>query len=190
MGNFATAKAVTFLDTELTHLDPKLSALLEVCFITDWDNGTQSIFHTKIKPTQEELECASQEALDIVGYNDEDWANAPSFDQVADKIAACLKWGPLVAHNAQFDIAHLKAIFERNGWNIKPKDYNQKGALYVGYPVIDTCALSYLYLDSDRQNLMVLREHFGLDPEGAHGAKKDCEDCRTVFYNIIGKTLG
>ena len=49
MGNFASAKAVTFLDTELTHLDPQFSALLEICFITDWDNGTQSTFYTKIK---------------------------------------------------------------------------------------------------------------------------------------------
>ena len=190
MANFSTAKAVTFFDTEVTHLDETNSALLEICIITDWEDGTQSCYHTKIKPTMKELALASPEALKINGYNREDWEAAPSFEVVAHRIAKALTWGPIVAHNIQFDLKHLTAIYERNGWkkanrtNLSDKEFS------FGYPAIDTCALAYVYSDCERQNMTALRNHYGLTHDGAHGALKDCEDCRTIFYNIIGATLG
>ena len=60
----------------------------------------------------------------------------------------------------------------------------------IGYPVIDTCALSYIFLPTERQNLNALREHFNIDTERAHSATTDVEDCRYVFYNIISNTVG
>ena len=58
----------------------------------------------------------------------------------------------------------------------------------IGYPAIDTCALAYLFLEADRQNLNALREHFNIDTSRAHSAVTDTEDCRYVFYNIIEQT--
>ena len=56
MGNFSAAKAVTFLDIETTHLSSKMSAILEIAFITDWEDGRQDVWTTKIKPNSLELE--------------------------------------------------------------------------------------------------------------------------------------
>jgi len=190
MGNFLTAKAVTFFDTEVTSLDPSRSALLEICIITDWNDGNRDVYHTKVKPTMKELSLADEEALKINGYNRKDWENAPSFDDVAVEIAKRLKWGPIVAHNAQFDVAHLTAIFERYGWKKEFKANPKNKEFYLGYPVIDTCALAYLYINCERQNMTALRDHFGLKHEGGHGALKDTEDCRIIFYNIISDTIG
>ena len=190
MANFSSAKAVTFFDTEVTHLDETRSALLEICIITDWEDGQQSVYHTKVKPTLKELALASPDALKINGYNREDWEDAPSFDEVAANIAKALTWGPIVAHNVQFDIRHLTAIFERYGWtkanrtNIAEKEFS------FGYPAIDTCALAFMYSGCERQNMTALRDHYGLSHEGAHGALKDCEDCRVIFYNIVSETIG
>ena len=62
MGNLTNAKAITFFDVETTHLDPKLSAILEISIITDWENGQQDMWTTKIKPRRIEMQYASKEA--------------------------------------------------------------------------------------------------------------------------------
>jgi len=186
MGNITTAKAITFFDIETTHLDPKRSAVLEISIVTDWEDGNQDVWTTKIKPKSLELEFASEEALKICGYNDSEWADAPSFEAVAEKIAKKLRFGPIIAHNIDFDVSHLTAVFERYGYKKWTKESGKSDKTYsFGYPKIDTCALAYLFLPTDRQNLNVIREHLSLSSEGAHSANKDTQDCRTLFYHIL-----
>ena len=121
MANLTTAKAITFLDIETTHLDPSRSAVLSISIVTDWDNGQQDVWTTKIKPASTELEYASEEALKVCNYSAEEWKDAPSFSEVAETIAKKLRYGPLIAHNINFDISHLMASFKRRGWEeVKP----------------------------------------------------------------------
>ena len=188
MANLTTAKAITFLDTETTHLDHTRSAILSISIITDWEDGRQDVWSTKIKPKPVELKFASEEALKVCCYNEEEWSDAPSFEEVAEDIAKRIKFGPLVGHNIQFDIAHIKASFLRRGW--KEPEYGEKYGsgnkkIRVGYPIIDTCSLAYLFLPTERQNLNALREHFDIDTGRAHNADTDTEDCRAVFYKIM-----
>jgi DNA polymerase III epsilon subunit-like protein len=192
MGNFTTAKATTFFDIETTSLDPKRSAILEISIITDWDNGNTDTWTTKIKPRPVELEFASDEALKICGYNESDWSDAPTFEEVAETIAKKLRFGPIIAHNIDFDVNHLTAVFERYGYKKWSRDNSSSEDVKTysfGYPKIDTCALSYLFLPTERQNLDTLREHLDIPSEGAHTAGKDTKDCRQVFYHIISNTI-
>tara|TARA_R100000657_G_C4670484_1_gene114871 strand:+ start:307 stop:882 length:576 start_codon:yes stop_codon:yes gene_type:complete len=190
MGNFTTAKATTFFDIETTHLDPKRSAVLEISIVTDWENGNTDVWTTKIRPRDVELEFASQEALDICGYNDSDWADAPSFEEVAETIAKKLRFGPIIAHNIEFDISHLTAAFERRGYKKWSKSLAGNEKTYsFGYPKIDTCALAYMFLPTEKQNLDTLREHLDMSKEGSHSAEKDVLDCRQLFYHIINNTI-
>tara|TARA_B100001093_G_scaffold520073_1_gene612487 strand:- start:7630 stop:8208 length:579 start_codon:yes stop_codon:yes gene_type:complete len=190
MGNFTTAKATTFFDIETTHLDPKRSAVLEVSIITDWEGGNTEVWTTKIRPRDLELEFASQEALDICGYNESEWADAPSFEEVAETISKKLRFGPIIAHNIEFDINHLTAAFERRGYKKWSRNISESEKTYsFGYPKIDTCALAYMFLPTEKQNLDTLREHFEITKEGAHSAQKDVEDCRHVFYKILSETI-
>jgi DNA polymerase III epsilon subunit-like protein len=192
MPNFANSKSVTFFDTEVTSLDINRSALLDITIVTDWEDGGQKVFTTKVKPTARDLELADEEALKIVGYSDELWKDAPTFDEVAPEIAKRLKWGPIVAHNAIFDYRQLASIFTRNGWtevfsgssDVSKKQFSFASLIY------DTRALAHIFLECERQNMQVLREHFGLSDKNAHSSLKDTADCRTIFYNIISKTLG
>lgn len=191
MGNLATAKAITFFDVETTSLDSSKSAILQVSIITDWEDGSQDRWSTKIKPRDIEIEFADSEALKICKYDTEEWEDAPSFEEVAETIAKKLAWGPIVGHNVQFDISHLKASFDRRGWRASSRNekFDSSKKMYkFGYPAIDTCALSFLYLPTERQNLNALREYFGISTERAHDAETDVEDCREVFYKILGTT--
>ena len=190
MANFTTAKATTFFDIETTHLDPKRSAILEISIITDWESGNTETWTTKIKPRPVELEFASEEALKICGYNNHDWEDAPTFEEVAETIAKKLRFGPIIAHNIDFDISHLTAVFERYGYKKWSRELSSSEKTYsFGYPKIDTCALAYLFLPTERQNLDTLREHLVIPTDGAHTAEKDVADCRQVFYHIINATI-
>lgn len=187
MSNFASAKSITFFDIETTHLDPKCSAILQISFITDWEDGRQDTWTTKIKPKDVELKFASKNSLEICNYSEEKWRDAPNFEKVASEIAKRLMWGPIVAHNINFDLSHIRAIFRRYGWKEVDRISDEEKCLKIGYPVIDTCALSYLFLPPERQSLNVLREYYQIPTEGAHESHKDTEDCRYIFYNIMGE---
>ena len=191
MGNITTAKSLTFLDIETTHLDPSRSAILSISIITDWEDSDQTVWTTKIKPKDIELEFASDEALKVCKYSKEEWENAPLFEDVAHDIIKRIMWGPIIGHNIQFDISHIRSVLNRYGYKearnrekITPENKTYK----IGYPQIDTCALSYLFLPTERQNLNALREHFGISLDRAHSADTDVEDCRTVFYKILDYT--
>ena len=71
---------------------------MSISIITDWDNGQQDVWTTKIKPASIELEYASEEALKVCGYNSEEWEEAPS-DDYGDL---------LVEFNLKFDKEKLK----------------------------------------------------------------------------------
>lgn len=188
MANISSSKAVTFFDIETTHLDPKQSAILSISIITDWSGGKQDVWTTKIKPKDVEMKFASKEALAVCGYTESKWEDAPSFEEVAEEIIQKLMWGPLVAHNIQFDVSHVKAVLKRYGYSEAKRGQRIESGnmLYkIGYPLIDTCSLAFLFLPTERQNLNALREHFDIDTSRAHAADTDVEDCREVFYRIM-----
>tara|TARA_R110000824_G_scaffold163022_7_gene338807 strand:+ start:949 stop:1536 length:588 start_codon:yes stop_codon:yes gene_type:complete len=193
MANLASSRAVTFLDVETTHLDPERSAVLSVSIITDWEGGKQDVWSTKIKPREVEIEFASSEALKICKYNANDWHDAPALEEIADEIIKRLMWGPIVGHNIQFDIDHIKSSLKRRGFTeAKGRDEITTEAknFRIGYPLIDTCALSFIFLPTEYQNLNALREYFDIDTSRAHSSDTDAEDCRHVFYSIVSNTLG
>jgi len=188
MTNLLNSKSVTFIDVETTHLDPKYSTILSIGIITDWEGGRKEKWTTKIRPREIEMQFASKEALSICKYNPSDWEDAPTFEEVASEIANRLTWGPIIGHNVQFDLAHIKSVFQRFGWELVDRmDYNSVSnkKFKIGYPVIDTCALAFIFLPTERQNLTALREFYEINSERAHNALTDAEDCRHVFYSIV-----
>jgi len=189
MGNILDYKTITFFDVETTHLDPTIGEIIQIAILTEDSNGNLKEWSTKIKP-QLRLGTYSPKALEINGYNETDWDDAPFFSDVAHLIVNKLQWGPLVAHNAGFDVAFVENCLERqNGWRKGGRtDFNER-IFRLGYPVIDTVALSYLMIPTERQNLNALREHLDITKDGAHEAVKDVHDCRAVFWHCASHCI-
>jgi len=181
------------VDVETTHLDSKRSAILSISIITDWEGGKQDVWSTKIKPKDIEMEFASNEALKVCKYDKDEWASAPQFEDIAGEIIKRLTWGPIVGHNVQFDIDHISASLKRYGYKkaeMREEISRENKNFRIGYPLIDTCALSFIFLPTDRQNLNALREYFDIDTSRAHSSDTDAEDCRHIFYSIVNDTIG
>jgi len=182
MGNILDYRTIAFFDVETTHLDPTCGEIIQIAVITECRSGKLTEWSTKIKP-QLKPGSYSNKALEINGFNEEDWADAPRFEEVADTIVEKLRWGPIVAHNAPFDVAFVESCLERySNWEKGSRTDIDEQIFRLGYPVIDTVALSWLMVPTERQNLNTLREHLNIPVEGAHEAVKDVHDCRSVFW--------
>lgn len=163
------------IDTETTGLDPQTSTVLEFAAIIV-DNGVGVVlmeYETKIKPTEQELQAAHPKALEVNGYTDEAWADAPTVEQVAYDIITLLDGCALVGHNVSFDENMLKATFKKHGVEGR-----------IPYHKIDTVTLAYEHLTPlglKSVSLDRIREFLGWSKDGAHTAMKDVEDTRRLF---------
>ena len=185
MGNITNFRTITFFDTETTSLDPTKGEIIQVAILTEDGQGNLKEWSTKVKPKLRPG-TYQQSALDINGYSEEDWSDAPTIEEVAEEIVSRLRWGPLVAHNANFDIRFLENVLTRDaGWTPGNTTDLENKTFRFGYPIIDTVSLAYLMIPTERQSLMTLREHFDISKEGGHEAVKDCHDTRTVFWYCV-----
>jgi DNA polymerase III epsilon subunit-like protein len=164
---------LAFIDTETTGLDPKTSVMLEFAAIVV-ENGIEAVrYETKIKPTTEELALAHPKALEVNGYTDEAWVDAPTIEKVAPYIGAVLDGCVLVGHNVAFDETMLKAHL--NAYGIEED---------IPYHKIDTITLAYEHLTPlglKSASLDRVRDFLGWSKDGAHTAMKDVEDAKRLF---------
>jgi DNA polymerase III epsilon subunit-like protein len=161
------------IDTETTGLDPNTAVVLEFAAIIMDDGVEVARYETKIKPTEQELQYAHPKALEVNGYTEEAWENAPTIEQVAPDILALLKGCILVGHNIGFDEGMLKAHFAAYG--IKER---------IPYKKIDTQTLAYEHLTPlglKSVSLDRIRGFLGWSKKGAHTAMKDVEDTANLF---------
>ena len=166
-------KAICFLDTETTGLDPQRAEVIEVAVIRRDPDGTETRFHTLIKP--ERIEDAHPKALEVNGYADDPsrWDDAPTMAEVGDQIADITRNSVICGHNVSFDEAMISANFKRSG--VKRR---------IPYHKIDTVTLAWEHLvpmGLERMSMDRIREFLGWSKEGAHTAMKDAEDAMSLY---------
>lgn len=179
----------TYLDTETSGLDPYTHEILEVAFVVEQlptdPNGVgeiTKIWESKIKPHH--IRAAQAKALEVNGYNPDDWKDAPYFEDVADEIKEILSEASvLVGHNPNFDTGFLTAAFRREGMNP-----------YIPYHKIDSVTSAYEAWgwDGSGQKLSLdnLRDLLGIPRKKSHSALIDTLDCRRVLYAARSKLTG
>jgi len=166
---------LTVLDTETTGLSLYKHELLEIGFIsyvitTEGERLVTKKYETKIKPKY--LFSASEKALEINGYTDEDWNDAPYVERVLPEICeAVSKSSILLGQNLIFDLNFIAKACKEN--NLDAPEYP---------PYIDTKAMADKLQKIgvlEKSGMDYLCEKFNIQFEGrAHTALADCE--RTI----------
>ena len=163
---------LTVIDTETTGLEPETQEIIEVAFISYviTNEGERLItkrYESKIKP--ERLHLASPKALEVNGYSDEEWADAPFAKEVLpDVCEAISKSSLLLGQNLIFDLRFIEKMCERHGVSMPETP-----------PYIDTKSMA----DILKKNKLIrssgmdyLCEHYNIQFDGrAHTALTDCE---------------
>jgi len=113
-------------------------------------------------------------ASKVSGITDDDVADAPDFEQVADKVRHVLGGAVLIAHNLSFDRNFLRVELERVGryWPATVAE-------------VDTLPLSQRLMPKMRSHrLEAICKELGVPLDNAHRASHDAEACGRVLVEI------
>ena len=160
------------LDTETTGLESaKGHRIIEFAGLEMINRKlTGKCLHFYIHPERD----IDPNAQRVHGISLEQLEGKPRFREVADEIAAFLRGGELIIHNALFDIGFLNAEFERVGLpSIKNMCVN----------VVDTLREARDLFPGKRNSLDALCDRFSIDRSNRtlHGALVDCELLSEVY---------
>jgi len=167
-----------FVDVETTGLRPwEGQEIIEIAIITEHGDGRVDRYCTKIKPVR--LEFAEAKALEVNGYTDALWADAPYMSEVIGDIYNLLRRGIIVGHNVAFDCLFIDFELERYGFS------------KCSYAKVDTMTLAHEHLlpvGLRSIGLKAIRKYMGWSCEGAHTAMVDAEDCRRMYHSLIRRS--
>jgi DNA polymerase III epsilon subunit family exonuclease len=150
------------LDFETTGLDPRKERVVEIGAIRFSAKGEHGSLASLVRPGI----SIPMDVIAIHGISDSDVAHSPGFAEICGLLMALADGACIVAHNAPFDVAFLKAELERAGL---PAPRNQ---------VLDTRMLAkaaFPGLPSYR--LVDLAARFRIDTGRSHRALDDAKTC-------------
>jgi len=168
-------KARCFFDIETTGLNAGEQEILSVGIVRVEPDGTRSVFSTKIRPAR--IHTAQKIALEINGYTEEAWADAPLFSEVSNEIVSRLRGTVVVGHNIKFDLAFMDAELKASGG--KGFSRNEVDTMTIAYEHLAPMGLEGLALDK-------IRDFLGWSKDGAHTALHDAETCERLYNLLAG----
>lgn len=160
---------IVILDLETTGLCPKENEIIEFgCIIVHQDGNAETIVR---KYFMRKPETAELKALQINQYDADLWEEE-AIDMSAEAALELRRIlsasSVIVAHNPQFDISFLRALFDE--FDIK----------FFPPPAIDTRALARMLWGFRRTSLDFIREQLGWGELG-HTALVDCQTCFRIW---------
>ena len=175
---------LAFIDTETTGLDPINNEIIEIAIkVVDTDDlylyGIAE-YEFEGKFAIRCMETASPKALEINGYNEEEWQGAYRWSKVAcERLLERIKDCVIVGHNVEFDINFIR------------EECKRQGVWCPRFATLDTKGMArFLWADAKSVSMDNIRkdnpEHFVT--EGSHRAMKDVDDCITI-WNLFTKSL-
>lgn len=162
------------LDVETTGLSPGTDRILEVAVLRcDARGRVLDEWVTRCNPD------GPVGATHIHGITDADVKNSPRFASLVPELNARLAGLAVVAHNARFDLAFLRAEFAGAGWKLP----------YL--PSICTLEASWHYLPQlDRRRLADCCLASGIRAQGAHSAIGDARATATLLASYLDPGFG
>ena len=145
-------------------------------------NGSP-LLDTKVKPRHLDEALAkdpngTKQALEVNGYNEADWARAPTWVEIAPKVRELLTGVVIVGHHPSFDMRFINAWLKRT----------EVGNGGISYYAVDTATLAHEHLipcGARSVGLGPTCAFLGISNEGAHTALADALRCREVYYLLL-----
>jgi len=167
-----------YIDVETTGLDSSLHEIIDLAIIAEEAKTGKVIgeYCRKIKPMN--IHSAQLKALEINGYNEDDWKDAvePS-EVIAAEIVNLLEIpGIWIGHNPYFDKRFISNFLSKYG-----------SGLSIPYmPMLDTRQLSIamFWPELTGFSLGAVRSHMGLGLHGSHVARSDAYICRQIMHRF------
>jgi len=147
------------LDCETTGLDPKNDRIIEIAVIKFTFTEILERFEALIDP-----ECLISESSMAIHHITQDMVKGqPKIIEVLPQVAKMIDKHIVMGHGIRLDLNFLSESAKRC----------QFPSSFDAAPTIDTLRLARLYGESPTNSLEKLREHFNIEPEGAHRAMSD-----------------
>lgn len=147
------------VDCESTGLDPDKDRLIEIAVARFTFDQILQRYETLVDP-ECEIPQVSQEIHKI---SSDMLKGKPKVGQILPDVLKMIQGHVIVGHGIGFDIALIAAEAKRNQI---PNQIEKQ-------PFIDTLRMARLYGESPINSLERLRQHFNIEPEGAHRAMSD-----------------
>lgn len=147
------------IDCETTGLDPQQDRVVEVAAVRFTFTEQFGTFESLIDP-----QCTiSESSISIHHITPEMVAGKPIIASILPHLLDFIGKDTIVGHGVNFDIQMIANSAERAGipCQIQHNSY------------IDTLRMARLYGESPTNSLEQLRQHFNIEPEGAHRAMSD-----------------
>ena len=170
----AAGRGFAVVDVETTGLSPSSDRVLELAIVrTDMWGRVVDEWFTRFNPQ------GPVGATHIHGITAHDVARAPVFGHLVPHISARLAGAAVVAHNAPFDLAFLRAEYQRAGWALP------------WLPALCTLDASWHYLPRlDRRRLVDCCWAAGVRLDGAHSALGDARAVAHLLAHYLDPHVG
>ncbi len=171
---------LVFIDLETTGTSPWKHEIIEIAYliVNQKDLAIEEEYTAKTKPLH--IETADKEAIDLVGYNEEEWKDALPLEEPLSKLAQSGKHGIAVGQVIHFDLMFLQKAYE---------DMNEPYPFIYHY--LDTVGLAYMKLrDNPPESFSLgsLMRRFDIPPRTrAHRAMDDIRATYELFKRIVEK---
>ena len=158
------------LDCESTGLEPGKDRIVEIAAARFAFDQILEEFETLINPgcpipeTSQEIHKISQEMVE----------GKPKIQEVLPRLLKMIEGHIIMGHGIGFDIALIAAEAKRH----------QIPCQIEKQPFLDTLRMARLYGESPINSLQQLRQHFNIQPEGAHRAMSDVIVNIEVFKHL------
>ncbi|AYD89068.1 3'-5' exonuclease [Actinomyces lilanjuaniae] len=167
------------IDLETTGLSPVSDTILEVAVVlTDPSGCTQTSWSTLINPGR----GTDVGPTHIHGLIAQDLLDAPSLDEVADRLARDLAGRAVVAHNARFDVGFLTQALGR------------RRLLDPGAPIPRVCTMEWSrhFMATPSRRLTTCCEVAGVEIGRHHSALDDARAAAGLLrhYMSVGRARG
>lgn len=168
IGPSETDSYVVF-DIETTGLANNYDGITEIGGVKIKDGKVVDSFSSLVNPQME----IGEKIVKLTGITNEMVAGERTIDEVLPEFIEFSRGSSLVAHNAEFDISHLRTQAVKLG-------------LEFDFPYVDTLYLArFLHPELKNHRLSTLSKFFGVSLVNHHRAVDDAEATANIFIKLI-----